>query len=66
MQKVNIELKQTWDTLDDAIDYFLDIVLDLKVLKRLPKPPVDLFLNVESPKMSDSAYDDLTITLSNL
>ncbi len=66
MQKVNIQLEQTWDNLDDAIDYFLDVVLDLKALKRLPEPPEELFLNVVSPDMLDSAYDDLTITLTNL
>ena len=66
MQKVNIELQQSWDSLDDAIDYFLDIVLDLKALKRLPKPPGELYLSVESSDMPDDAYDDLTITLTNL
>ena len=66
MKKVNIELQQTWDTLDDAIDYFLNIIVDLKVLKRLPEPPGGLFLNVESPFMPASAYDNLTITLTNL
>jgi len=66
MQKVNIGLNQTWDTLDDAIDYFLDIVLDLKALKRLPEPPTELFLSVKSPNMPDEAYDGLTITLTTL
>ena len=40
MQTVNIELKQTWETLDEAINYFLNVVLDLQVLKRLPEPRV--------------------------
>ena len=66
MQKANIELRQTWDSLDDAIDYFLDVVLDLKALKRLADPPAELYLSVESTDMPDSAYDDLIITLTNL
>jgi len=65
MQKVDIQLEQAWDDLDEVIDYFLDIVLDLKVLKRLPEPPTELYLKVESPYMSDNAYDDLTITLTS-
>ena len=67
MQEVNIELQQSWDTLDSAIDYFLDIVLDLKALKRLPELPADLFLEVKSvPKMPEGCYDNLTITLTSL
>ena len=66
MQRIEIQLEQNWDTLDDAIDYFLDVVLDLKALKRLPSQPMDLYLSVESPNMTDGAYDDLTITLTNL
>ena len=67
MQTVNIQLEQTWDTLDEAIDYFLGLVLDLKVLKRLPDPPKELFLHVETThKIPDGCFDDLTITLTNL
>ena len=67
MQTVNIQLEQTWDTLDEAIDYFLDLVLDLKVLKRLPDPPEELFLHVKATsKIPEGCFDDLTITLTNL
>lgn len=67
MQDVNIKLEQTFDTLDDAIGYFLDVVLDLHSLKRLPEPPTDLFLHVTSQaKVPDDFFDTLTITLTNL
>jgi len=66
MQKVNIELEQTWDSLDDAIDYFLDVVLDLKALKRLPEPPKELYLKHYRAYQDFLHYDDLTITLTNL
>ena len=66
MQEVNIELKQSWDTLDEAIEYFLDVALDLKVLKRLPDLPTDLFLHVESSEqVPDDFYDTMTITLTS-
>ncbi len=52
---------------DEAIDYFLDIVLDLKALKRLSEPPTDLFLQVESDvRVPDNFWDTMTITLTNL
>ncbi len=66
MNRVAIKLEQSWDTLDDAIDYFLDVVLDLKALKRLPEPPEELFLLVTADKMPNECYDTLEIELTSL
>ena len=69
MQRVNIPIKQSWDTLDEAIQYFLDLVLDLAALKRLPEQPTDLFLFVDSqdPEIKDKLHNnDLSITFENL
>ena len=66
MQEVSITLEQTWETLDRAIDYFLDIVLDLKALKRLPEPPTDLYITLEGVELPDNFYDKLKIKITNL
>lgn len=68
MQKVQIELEQSWDTLDRAINYFQDIAKDLEVLKRLPEPPTDLFLMIETgdKNLDEKILDNFSITLTNL
>jgi len=50
--RVDIELEQSWETIDEATDYFLGLVLDLKALKRLPEPPTELYLRVEIEDVS--------------
>ena len=67
--QTNIELKQSWNTLDEAITYFLDVVLDLKALQRLPDPPTDLFLAIDTddPKIDDKLCEhNYTIRIVSL
>jgi len=69
MIQVDIELKQSWDTLDEAISYFLDLVLELKALQRQPEPPTDLFLSIETGDidLDEQVYEkDPLISLKSL
>ena len=69
MIQVDIELKQSWDTLDEAISYFLDLVLELKALQRQPEPPTDLFLSIETndTNLNEKVYNkDPSISLKSL
>jgi len=61
------DLYQGWDTLDETIDFFLNLCLELQALKRLPDPPTELFVHVKTdPQLSDEQYDSITVTLENL
>ena len=66
--KIRKDLYNSWDTIDEAIDYFLDLVLDLKALKRMPNPPSDLFTYVTNggKELDDEIMDDIIITLESL
>lgn len=56
---MRIIIQQTWDTLDDAIDYFLTLVLDLQAYKKHPEIPSDLFLNIKpNNKKNEKLLDD--------
>ncbi len=62
--EISKDLYQGWDTLDEAIDFFLNLCLELTVLKRLPDPPTDLYINIHTePDLSDAQVDTLNITL---
>lgn len=65
MNRLNIELKQDWETLDEAIGYFLDLVLDLKAAQHFPDPPADLYLVFNGAGVDMDKIDDLTVTLTN-
>ncbi len=65
--QISKDLYQGWDTLDEAIDFFLNLCLELQALKRLPDPPTDLFVCVETdPELSDEQMDSISVTLENL
>ena len=66
MNELNIRLEQSWNTLDEAINYFLDLVLSLHASKRFPEQPTDIFLHVDGFEIGDDERDKLTITLTNL
>ena len=66
MQKVDIRLEESWETLDDAIGYFLNLVLDLKSLQRLPNPPTDIFLTLEGTELPDDFWEKHRLKLVSL
>ena len=69
MQRVNINMEQSWDTLEEAVSYFLNLVLDLKALQRLPNPPTDLFIHaiVGDEELQNKLYEqDVEIVLESL
>lgn len=57
-----------WETLDEAIDFFLNLCLELTALKKLPDPPSDLFLHVSinGEDLSDEQLDRVGVTLESL
>jgi len=63
MQQVYIPLEQTWDNLDDAINYFRKVTYDLEVLKGLSDPPTDLYLSITDP---DYDLHNPSVTLRNV
>ena len=66
---INKTLENGWATIDEAQDFFLNLVLELQALKRLPSPPTDLFLSIETgDNMLDSKVldTDPRIVLCNL
>ena len=69
MQRVCIELRENWDTLDEAIAYFLAVSEDLKVLKRLSEQPVNIYIRIEGAglsELSEEQRNELTIMLLSL
>ncbi len=66
---MQIKLEQEWETLDKAIAYFLDLLMDLQAYKKHPHPPSELFLHVkaENPEIQDvlTGYG-CEITMENL
>lgn len=65
--EISKDLSQGWDTLDEAIDFFMNLCLELTVLKKLPEPPTDLFIHVSTfPELSDEQVDNLEVTLEIL
>lgn len=69
MNRLDIELEQCWDTLDDAISYFLNLVLDLQAAKRFPEPPTELFIYHEvkdkDREKLESIMDGMVLKLVN-
>lgn len=69
MNRLDIELKQCWDTIDEAIDYFLNLVLELQAAKRQPEPPTELFIHyeVEDKEKLESLMDSgIVLKITNL
>lgn len=64
--KLNIDLEKYWESLDQAIDYFLNLVLELQAAKRFPEPPVDLYISYEGVELSDKQDENLKLVLTNL
>lgn len=64
--RLNIGLEQSWETLDQAINYFLNLVLDLQAAKRFPELPTDLFISYEGVELDDAQQDNLQLVLTNL
>ena len=66
--EIKNDLYQGWETLDEAIDFFLDIVLTLHNLKRSPSPPTDLFTHVtiNGEPLTDEQMDGVEINLESL
>ena len=65
--EISKDLYQGWDTLDEAIDFFMNLCLELTALKRLPDPPTDLLVYVSTePELSDEQMDNLEVTLESL
>ncbi len=66
--EIKNDLYQGWETIDGAIDYFLEIVLTLHNLKRSPNPPTDIFTHVtiNGDDLSDEQIDGVGITLESL
>lgn len=62
------DLYQGWETLDEALDYFLDIVLTLHNLKRSPNLPTDLFVHVtlNGEPLTDEQMDGVGVSLESL
>ena len=63
--QIRFDLNKSWDTLDEAKDFFLDLVLELQALKQLPSPPTDLYVAVEGIELTDEQSDKLDIVLTN-
>ena len=67
MDRLDIELKQCWETIDEAIDYFLNLVLDLQAAKRQPELPTDLYLDIAfEGKIEDEILCSMSIRLTSL
>ena len=62
------DLYQGWETLDEAISYFWEIVLELHNLRRSPNPPTDLFtyVTIDGEPLSDEQTDAVAVTLESL
>ena len=62
------DLYQGWDSCDEAIDFFLNLCLELTALKRLPDPPVDVYVHVtiNGKDLTDVQLEKLEVTLETL
>ena len=65
---IKMDLYQGWDTLDEAIDFFLNLCLELLALQRLPDPPANLFIHVTSygEELTDMQLEGVGVTLESL
>jgi len=65
MVHVQFDLYHGWDTIEEAIDFFLNLCLELTALKKLPdapsKPFVSAFLRDE--ELTDEQCDKMCVTL---
>ena len=66
--EIKTDLYEGWETIDEAIEFFLEVVLTLHNLKRSPNPPTDLFMHVtiNGEDLSDEQLDGVGITLESL
>ena len=66
--EIKNDLYKGWDTIDEAIDYFLELILTLQNLKRAPNPPTDLFthVTVNGEDLSDEQMDGIEISLESI
>ena len=62
------DLYQGWETLDEAIKYFLELILTLHNLKRSANPPTDLFtyVTIDGETLSDEQTDGVAVALESL
>jgi len=68
MLKVEFDLYQGWKTIDEAIDFFSNLCLELKALKKLPDPPNNPFIHafLEGEELTDEQFDKMRVILDFL
>ena len=66
--EAKFDLNQGWGTLDEAIDFFLNLCLELTALKKQPDTPSNPFVHVSigEEDLTDEQLDKVKITLDFL
>jgi len=66
--EAKFDLYQGWDTIDEAIDFFLNLCLELTALKKQPNTPSNPFIHVtiNDEDLSDEQMDSVEVNLNFL
>jgi len=65
MVQAQFDLYHGWETIDEAIDFFLNLCFELTVLKMLPDAPSNPFVHAffRDRKLTDEQCDKMCVTL---
>ncbi len=66
--KMSFELYEGWETIDEAIDFFQELCLDLRALKKLNPEPDNPFVHVliKGEELTDKQLTDVSVKLDFL